>query len=708
MKQKCNGDWGGGVTGAAEARRAGARGEASPRFLLTTLFLLAFAILAGAPAFGQEGESSLADEPSREGDPSREGFEDYYDFGADEEGVTLTGTPETTQQMTVIEREQIEKRNPRDLSTLLEDELDMSVTRWGGYGNQTELNLRGFDTERIAILIDGVPANSPRSGDFDVSQVDINNVERVEVIYGGSDTKYNVSGALGGVINIITIKKQKPGFSFNTVLSNTGYLPGKHNMRHANSQIGDPHFEDIFDMQTLSFSAGYGAEKFSWKAGFFGNRADNHYLYEDDYGYARRRVSNEALDTGGDVSLAWSLPEDATLLSNAKYYFARRNFPITQNSTGYAEAQDLSLTENLLFNAPVAFRDDLGTEASLTYQYSNTNYGVNTESFDHYVTAINRWGWYPGEKLTLRAGADWRFLHIDSRSVTETDPLKTGNQGGVYVTGEFSPVGSFMLIGSVKAATDTKQAVAVPKLGWRWEMGSRFTLKNNYFRSFKFPDFDDLYYRSLDSLFVGNPNLRPEDGWGTDLVAEFAPGERFAVNATVYGQYTEDSIHWIPRAGADSWTPENVGEAWFVGGEIRPRLTLRIDQAGFAALVLGASYQSQLTWLLTGNLSFADAYRIPYMPNHIVGGSADLSWGKGGGAGSLLVSAHYETTRYADTMNTMILDPYFLMHATVNQGLGKYLTGFASLRNIFNAHYQSFASYYMPGVSLALGVRAKW
>jgi outer membrane cobalamin receptor len=656
----------------------------------------------GAAAFAQESEAA------GEGEPLGEGFDGYYDFGADEEGLTLTGTPETTQQMRVIDKEQIEKRNPRDLSTLFEDELDMSVTRWGGYGNQTELNLRGFDTERIAILIDGVPANSPRSGDFDVSQVDVNNVERVEVIYGGSDTKYNVSGALGGVINIITIKKQKPGFNFDTVLSNTGYLPGRDNVRHSGGKIGDPHFEDLLDMQTLSFSAGHGAEKFSWKAGLFGNRAGNHYLYEDDYGFARRKASNEVLDTGGNVSLAWDLPKDATLLTDTKYYYAHRNFPITQNSTGYAVAKDFSLTENLLFNAPVAFRDDLGTEASLTWQYSNTRYGVDIESVDHYVTAINRWGWYPGEKLTLRAGADWRFLHIDSQSSTETDPLKIGNQGGVYGTAEFFPVRRFMLIGSVKAATDTREAVAVPKIGWRWELTPEFTLKNNYFRSFKFPDFDDLYYRSLDSSMVGNPNLRPEDGVGADLTGEFAPGERFSINATVYGQYTKDSIHWIPRAGADSWTPENVGEAWFVGGDLRPRLTLRIDRAGFTTLVLGASYQCQLSWLLTGNLGFADAYRIPYMPNHIAGGSADLSWGKEGFAGSLLVSVHYETTRYADTMNTMVLAPYFLAHATVNQSLGKRFAAFASFRNIFNAHYESFASYYMPGVSMALGVKAKW
>jgi outer membrane receptor protein involved in Fe transport len=45
---------------------------------------------------------------------------------------------------------------------------------------------------------------------------------------------------------------------------------------------------------------------------------------------------------------------------------------------------------------------------------------------------------------------------------------------------------------------------------------------------------------------------------------------------------------------------------------------------------------------------------------------------------------------------------------TVNQDLGKNFTAFASLRNILNAHYESFAGYYLPGISLTLGLRAKF
>ena len=496
---------------------------------------------------------------------NNENYDDFADFGEDTKGITIVGTPETTQQMKVIDKETIEKSGARDLAALLEEEIDMSVIRYGGYGNKTEMNLRGFDTERIAILIDGVPANSPRSGDFDISQIDLANVERIEVIYGGSDTKYNVSGALGGVINIITIKKQKPGLSLGVTLSNTGYMPGKYNKRHAQGAIGEPEFVDLFDMQSFSFSLGYGAEKYSWGASLFGNRAGNHYLYKDDYGFARRKISNEVLDGGGNFQLMFNLPKNASILSDTKLYYAHRDFPITMNSVGSALATDFQVTENIMFTAPVIFHDDLATEASITYQTSVTNYGVNISSYDHYLTCINRWSWYPTEKFTLRSGIDWRFLYINTDSPTELRPVKTGNQGGIYVTGEYKLLETLFLVGSVKGVTDTKQATAVPKLGLRWKAHPNFTLKNNYFRSFKFPDFDDLYYRSLDNMFVGNPNLKPEDGWGADLIGEFALEKHFSFVSTVFWQWTTDrstGSRTREAAGAPKMWEPRVSRAW--------------------------------------------------------------------------------------------------------------------------------------------------
>ncbi|MDR0663802.1 MAG: TonB-dependent receptor, partial [Spirochaetaceae bacterium] len=158
----------------------------------------------------------------------------------------------------------------------------------------------------------------------------------------------------------------------------------------------------------------------------------------------------------------------------------------------------------------------------------------------------------------------------------------------------------------------------------------------------------------------------------------------------------------------------NIGTACFAGADARPAFTIKLGKYGIKpfnrdaltleTLKLGLSYQYQLSWLLSGGLSFENSYRIPYMPTTIIGAQADLQWK----TGSLMLSAHYETTRYADTLNEMPLAPYCVMHLTYNQKLAEHFTVFASLRNILNAHFESFAGYYMPGISLTAGIRVKF
>jgi vitamin B12 transporter len=656
--------------------------------------LLLTALLTALPAFSCP--FMAAQESGAEAD---DGDDSYLDFGADARGVTLIETPETTQQMEVIEKEEIERRSAPDLATLLEETLDMGITRYGAYGNQTEINIRGFDTERIAILIDGVPANSPRSGEFDVSSVNLADVERIEVVYGGSDTKYSVSGALGGVINIITKKRNKKGFLAGGSFSNIGYVPGRYNEK--GGAIVDAEWGDLLDMQSLSLFAEYGAEGFYLKGSWFGAVAGNHYNYQDYAGFARRKISNEVKDTGAAADLSLSLPSLATLRFTTDFYYADRKYPVTGTSAGYAVYHEGSVKEDVYFHAPAIFRDDLETEATISWTWKKSEYGVLSESRDNYLTAINRWNFYLNDRWTLRSGADWRSILVDSSDIGY-DGFRDAHNGGLYLTGEFAPVEKLLFIASVKGATDTKQAVAVPKAGLAWHVTDFFTLKNNYFRSFKFPDFDDLYYRSTDQLYVGNPDLQPEDGLGADLAGELGLNDYFAMSAAFYAQWTTDSIHWVKEG--PRWHPENIGTAFFIGLDWRPEITVPVGILGIEKIMITPTYQFQLNWLLNEGLGFSDFYRIPYMPTHIAGASLDIPWK----TGSVLVSVHWESSRYADPNNLMVLDPYCLVNLTVNQDIGNHVAVFGVVRNMLNALYTSFAEYPMPGMSVTLGVRTKF
>jgi vitamin B12 transporter len=628
-------------------------------------------------------------------------IEDFEDFG-ESGGITVTASPETTSPQEVITREDIEKRQAPDLATLLEETLDIGITSRGAYGNKTQINIRGFNTERIGILIDGIPANDPRSGEFDVSQVDLSNVERIEVIYGGSDSQYNVTGALGGIINIITKKNQAKGWSFGGGFTNTGYFTGRYNKRRSGGQVGEARWEDLFDTQMLNFFAAYGGEGFSARLSWFGDRAANHYLYKDYAGFARRKESNEVLDTGGALTLGFDLLEYASFTSVTDVYTASRHFPVTGTSVGYAQTYDTKLTERLRLAMPQFFHDDLSNDLSLSWTSSDNRYGAVSSSSDHYLTAIDRLDWYPHEKITLRVGMDWRFIRVDSTD----DGLRNGNQGGLSLAADYRPWKPFTIIASVKGVTDAKDYAFIPKAGFVWQIvdteKTGVTLKNNYFRGFRFPDFDDLYYRSFDGLYVGNPGLKPEDGLGADIAGDFRFGERFTASLSVYAQWTEEAIHWVKHG--NRWAPENAGTGCLIGGDIRPSYVIPFSRGPFTALTLGLTYQVQLNWLLNDDLDFSDALRIPYIPTHIAGGSVDCEWK----SGSFLVSAHWESLRYADTPNRMPLEPYCLLNLTLNQEIGKNVTVFAIARNALNWLYTSFAEYPLPGFTISCGLRVRF
>jgi vitamin B12 transporter len=623
------------------------------------------------------------------------------------EEITVTASPETTQQMEVVTKEEIERHNAPDILTLLQEALDLGLTRYGGYGNQAGINLRGFDSNRIAFLIDGVPVNSPMTGDFDLSQIDPNSVERIEVIYGGSDSKYNVSGSLGGIVNIITVKNQRSGLRLGGSVSNTAALPGEY--RKNDGSTGSAHWEDLLDAQKYSVFAGLGAEKYSLNINLFANRAANHFLLTDYTDRIRRKENNEVWDTGASASFVRDLPDNySKLLASADIYYADKNIPTSDTSPLFGIQNDFSTRQNIMLDMPRTWRDDLATEASLSHTWQTRDYdppaGESSLHKQNVITAINRWSWYPLPLLTLRSGWDYRFNYLDSSDIG----LRSRHDGGLYLTVEYKAHETLLIIPSAKAVfsgPSEKPIVPVFKLGLRWIPLESLAVKNNYFRSFKYPDFEDLYW-SGDAYTQGNPDLKSEDGWGGDLGVEWHYGDWANIDSTFFTQWTTDSIHWSSGSGG-IWRPENVGEAIYFGLDSKIRGTIPLSSGPFRTIGLSLSYQYLLSYLLSYGYTWSSEKRIPYMPMHTIGASFEFSWGAENSprAGSLSISGHYEDLRFANTSNATKLDPYFLLNANLNQQIGKNLAAFMALRNILNVSYESMSAYHMPGITMTIGMR---
>jgi vitamin B12 transporter len=477
-------------------------------------------------------------------------------------------------------------------------------------------------------------------------------------------------------------------------------LPGKYYKPNAGNQ--DPQWQDLADTQNLTLSAGYGAEKFSVSLNTFANRAGNHFLYEDYYKRTRRKEVNEIWDAGASTSLVWDLPDLTKLIASADIYYGDKNIPDSATAVTSSKQYDFSTRQNLMLDMPRAFRDDLATEGSLSHTWQTLRYGeIATGPLhdEHLLTAINRWSWYPFSKLTLRIGGDYRYITLDSTDMGSHDR----HDGGLYVTAEYKPHEKFLIIPSIKGALSNTKVVPVPKLGFLWTPTDTLTLKLNGFRSFKFPDFQDLYWSGGGAL--GNPDLKPEDGWGGDLGGTYIFTDWLNLESTIFGQWYDDSIHWYTIGGI--LKPVNVGGSVFFGLDSKLRIYIPLNWGPVSRIGLSLSYQYMLSYLLAYGYTFADDKRIPYMPDHTVGFSIDIPWNTDSEKyeGSILFSGHYETLRYDDPENISVLEPYFLLNLHINQKIGKNLTAFAVFRNLLNASYQSYYDYPMPGLTITVGLR---
>lgn len=106
--------------------------------------------------------------------------------------------------VTVITRQTIERMGSRRLDELLKEQTGLAVVNdISGGARATGLQMQGFGSQYVMILIDGQPMTGRNAGNFDLSRISVANIERIEIVKGASSCLFG-SDALGGAINIVT------------------------------------------------------------------------------------------------------------------------------------------------------------------------------------------------------------------------------------------------------------------------------------------------------------------------------------------------------------------------------------------------------------------------------------------------------------------------------------------------------------------------
>ena len=129
--------------------------------------------------------------------------------------VTATRVPtpasEVASSVTVITHDEIERREGRTLTDVLQDVPGLNLVQNGGPGGTTSVFMRGANPNGVKVLIDGIDVSDPssNSGTFNFEHLLTDDIDRVEVLRGPQSGLYGAN-TIGGVINVITKKGTGP------------------------------------------------------------------------------------------------------------------------------------------------------------------------------------------------------------------------------------------------------------------------------------------------------------------------------------------------------------------------------------------------------------------------------------------------------------------------------------------------------------------
>lgn len=567
-----------------------------------------------------------------------------------------TPAEEVGSAVTVITREEIERRHQTSVLELLRTVPGLEVAQTGGPGRVASVFIRGGNSAHTLVLIDGMRINDNNSGEFSISDLTADNVERIEVLRGPQGGLYG-SEAVTGVVSITTRRGEGPARAW---LGGEVGTEGLYRLR-AGVAGGNPRWDYSVGLQELSTDgisaaseAAGNTEDDSWEnftaSGRFGaafagdGRVDLAVRYTDGDtgvdGFAfgvgpvddlDARQKRETLTAGLTVSkpfAAWwnqvfyvGSGQDELIGEDPGDVF--NNFEITSSTSEFLTQSELALAEN----------DTL----TIGYRVEKRE-GDNVGSFDESLYqrsffAQNLWSWRDRHHLTV--------------SVRNDDHSRFGDETSYRFTGS-------LLFGE----------------------GTR--VHGTFGTGFKAPTFNDLFFPGF-----GNLDLRPETSEGWDLgVEQTLLGGALAVDLTWFDNEFEDLIQFTFPAGF-----VNVASATSQGLE----LTARWEPS--EKMLLQASH----TFTETEDLATGEP--LARRPEHR----------------STLYAAFEPAPRLRGTASLIVvrdridsdgstMDDYERIDLSLDYQATRWLKPYLRLENVLDEDYSEIPGYTAPGLTAAVGL----
>ena len=436
---------------------------------------------------------------------------------------------DSTSANSVFTREDIDRLQPTSLTDLLGRVPGVQVARSGGRGALPGIYIRGTKSAQSLVLVDGQRMANATSADSNLQYLNIDQIERVEVLRGSRSVVYG-SDAIGGVIQIFTRRgaEQPPQLRLHSAMGSYGSSQNSVGISGGDAQTR-------FNLSgALENTAGI-------------DRTTVSYPVDNDHdAYRNQSVSlnlSHHLSDRLEIGLSAVKSEGKTELDAMFGQKAYSDFDISSVGS-FVDAQ---------FSERWNSRLELGH--SENRETTRDKLSPDLYSFNTYRDSLN---WQNSLALddqnSLMLGLDAYQDRV--RSSTDFDKDSRWNRA-VFIQHRFQGEGFSTELG---LRHDKNQQFGSNNT-WSASLTVPLNADNDvlmsYSEGFRAPTFNDLYYPQF-----GNPALQPEHSKSYELQWRSQWSETSRLETSLYRTDIRDAI----VADAD-WIQQNVGAARITGFE---------------------------------------------------------------------------------------------------------------------------------------------
>ncbi len=610
-----------------------------------------------------------------------------FNVGPHPEPITVTASREAVPlalsgtSLTVIDRTTIEALALPLIKDYLTLSPSVSVSQSGPLGSQTQVRIRGAESNHTLTLIDGIAVNDPAaSSEFKFETLLADGVERVEVLRGPQSALWG-SEAIGGVVNILTRDVPRSGHQL-----------------YGEAEAGS------FDTFRGGIGGGIGGERGGVAAQVSYLNARGYDLSSsggdrDGYenftahlkGVARPSAATEftlvaryaaATSKYDDFDYGAGVPLDAPLSTRARLAAVRGTGSLKLLDDRWTQqvALTYSDTANRNLDAGRFQNESDGSRFKLAYQSSLT---AETGEAKH--------------RLTFAAEHERQsFVSIAADRADFSNQRQSRLQTSVI--GEYRIDVGDWLGGGVAVRHDWnnrfKDSTTVRITGAA-RFGGGFGGHASYGQGVADPTFYDLF-GFYPGFFIGNPNLKPERSRGWDAGLGWSQGSS-KIDVTYYRATLDDEI----VSTFDSSTFLS-GTANASGRSKRRGVEVSAETVPLEGLRLAATY----AWLdadeqrVAGGLAVREVRR----PRH--SGSVTAAWTSTAFdlAASAAITGDRRDTDFARFV-PVTLKAYTLLTLSGAWHVSPQIDLTGRIENALDRHYQDVFAYRTPGLTGHVGVR---